>query len=210
MFPESINKETRSVLAKIAGCALARQFYLAGGTALALQLGHRESADLDFFSRAPFDAGAMKEELAQKGQLAITSEDEKTLNGILDDIRVSFFEYPYDLLFPAIKYEKAELADLRDIAAMKLDAVSSRGSRKDFTDIYFIMRRYSLQDIIGFFEKKYSGIGYNKTHLLKSLVYFEDADREPELMMCEKVTWEEIKSALQRESIKLLNPEIIK
>lgn len=204
MFSESINEKTRGVLAKVARCAFVKEFYLAGGTALALHMGHRESFDLDFFSQKAFDNALLKQELAASGDLTVTQEDEKTLNGVLDGVRVSFFEYPYDLLFPMVEYGGIELADSRDIAAMKLDAVSSRGSRKDFTDIYVLMRTYSLQEMLGFFEKKYAVIKYNKTHLLKSLSYFDDADNEPALMMREKVSWEEIKSVLKREAVKLV------
>jgi len=121
---------------------------MAGGTALAIQLGHRES---------------------------------------IDGVKLSFFYYEYRLLFPLIDFENINLADARDISAMKIDAISSRGSKKDFIDIYFLMKKYGLPDIIDFFMEKYSEVKYNKLHILKSLNYFEDAEKEPELRMIKKL-----------------------
>lgn len=100
-----------------------------------------------------------------------------------DHVKVSFLRYEYDLLFSPVAFDGIFLADERDIAAMKLDAVSSRGSRKDFVDIHELLKKYSLAELIGFFEKKYSNIKYNVLHVLKSLVYFEDAENEPSPIM---------------------------
>ena len=100
--------------------------------------------------------------------------------------------------------EKIGSADERDIAAMKIDAISSRGSKKDFFDIYFLLKKYSLQELIDFFEKKYSGIQYNKLHILKSLVFFEDAETEPVPVMLQDANWEEVKKGISIELEKLI------
>lgn len=88
--------------------------------------------------------------------------------------------------------------DERDIAAMKIDAISSRGSKKDFIDIFFLLKKYSLEEIIEFFEKKYSEINYNKLHILKSLVYFADADNEPMPIMIQSIGWVEVKKDIEK------------
>lgn len=197
MFPEAINDQTRGVLAEVGACSFVSDFYLAGGTALALHLGHRESVDLDFFSQKRFDGSALKKELSRIGTFSVTSEDNTTLNGILNNVRISFFHYDYDLLYSLIPFEKIMLADARDIAAMKIDAVSSRGSKKDFVDIYFLMQEYGLLALIKFFEEKYKHIKYNKLHILKSLTYFIDADVEPDPIMIKYTEWGEIKKVIQ-------------
>ncbi|PIP27370.1 MAG: hypothetical protein COX30_02240 [Candidatus Moranbacteria bacterium CG23_combo_of_CG06-09_8_20_14_all_39_10] len=199
MYPETINKRTKSVLAKIAKLDFVQNFYLAGGTALAIQLGHRESIDLDFFSREKFSAQKLKYELSKIGKLAVDYEDEDTLNGTLDDVKVSFFYYGYAQSFDLVKYENIFLADERDIAAMKIDTISARGSKKDFVDIYFLMQRHSLSQLIGFFEEKYKNIRYNKLHILKSLIYFADANDNPDPLMLMDFDWEKIKTFLEQE-----------
>jgi len=197
MFEQSVSYDTRLVLEKINQSELANSFYLGGGTALALELGHRQSIDLDWFSQADFSNGLLKEKLSRLGRLEITGEEEGTLNAVLDGVKITFLRYRYPLLFPTVDFGKVPLADERDIAAMKIDAASSRGSKKDFIDIYFLLRKYSLSELIEIFEQKYTGIEYNKLYILKSLTYFEDAENEPMPVMIEKVDWEEAKKTIK-------------
>lgn len=204
MHPETISEKTKSVLAKITPMDFIGEFYLAGGTALAVQLGHRESIDLDFFSSKKFSVQKIKNELSRIGNLAVDYEDEDTLNGMLDEVKISFFYYGHSQSFDLIGYDGIFLADERDIAAMKIDTVSSRGSKKDFVDIYFLLKKYSLDQLIGFFEEKYKNIRYNKLHILKSLVYFVDADSDPDPLMMAEFDWEKIKTFLEDEVKKIM------
>ena len=197
MFEQSVSHETRLVLEKIAQSGLANNFYLGGGTALALHLGHRESIDLDWFSQADFSNGEIKDKLSQLGKLEIAGEAAGTVNAMIDGVKITFLRYRYQLLFPLVDFEKIKLADERDIAAMKIDAASSRGSKKDFIDLYFLMKKYTLAELIGIFEQKYKEIEYNKLHILKSLVYFEDAESEPMPIMLQAADWEEVKKTIQ-------------
>ena len=193
MHTESIEEKTSRVLEKIKTSGITKDFYLAGGTALALQIGHRQSIDLDWFNKAVFSVPELKKDLSSLGKLEVISEDKETLNGLLDGIKISFFRYDYKQIFPLIGFNGLKIADERDIAAMKLDAISSRGSAKDFIDIYFLLQKYSLRELIGFFESKYSEIQYNKMHILKSLSYFEDADNEPMPIMLKQIDWNDVK-----------------
>lgn len=203
MYKEAINKPTERVLAKITD-TVKGNFYLAGGTALAIQLGHRLSIDLDWFSAKDFSRDALRENLSQLGRFEITEEEVGTLHGLLDGVRISFLRYAYPLLFPLVEFEGVQLADERDIAAMKLDAVSSRGSKKDFIDIYFLLEKYSLSELLMIFEKKYAGIKFNKLHILKSLSYFDNAENEPMPIMLKSVSWEEVKKKVIAESNRIL------
>ncbi|MCI0565783.1 nucleotidyl transferase AbiEii/AbiGii toxin family protein [bacterium] len=205
MHEETIDAKAQSVLGKIGGKEFLKPFYLAGGTALAIQLGHRISVDFDFFTPTHFSTSLIKEELSHIGTLLISSEDpEGTLNGSLDGVSISFFIYPYENKYPLIQFHGVFLADERDIAAMKIDAISTRGSRKDFTDLYFLLRKYRLGEIINFFETRYSRVKYNKLHILKSLMYFEDADNDPPPILIQNVSWNEIKRTITSESKKLV------
>jgi hypothetical protein len=94
--------------------------------------------------------------------------------------------------------------DERDIAAMKIDTISARGSKKDFVDIYFLMQKYSLTQLISFFEEKYKNIKYNKMHILKSLVYFADADSDPDPLMLVDFDWGKIKLFIEHETKKII------
>lgn len=205
MYEKSIDKKTKLVLEKIEKLGFVKNFYLAGGTALAIQFGHRESIDLDFFSREKFSVSDMEKELSLIGKFILSKKDDRTLDGILDGVKISFFHYDYDLIYPLIEFNNIQIADERDIACMKLDAVSSRGSKKDFIDIYFLLEKYSLSELIDFFERKYKNIEYNKLHILKSLAYFIDAEDEPMPVMIKNVEWEEVKKKIIEEAKGVLN-----
>lgn len=204
-YKEAVSQETLAVWQKIAASPLAESFYLAGGTALAVQLGHRQSIDLDFFSDKEWAGDEIKRRLAGLGKFEVVSEAPDTLHGLLDGVRVSFFRYYQALLFSAVLFEGLKLADERDIAAMKINAISSRGSKKDFIDLFFLLKKYSLQDVFDFFENKFKGVNYNKLHILKSLTYFEEAEDEPMPIMMEKVGWGEVKRAISNQAIKFLD-----
>lgn len=204
MHKQTLAKNTERVLEKIAGSGISEDFYLAGGTALALELGHRKSDDLDWFSSKPFSNDRVKKKLSEIGAFELTSEEQGTIHGVLDEVKVSFLEYGYGMLYPFVRFENANLADERDIAAMKIDAMSSRGSRKDFVDMYFLLKKYSILDLIGFFEQKYKNIQFNKLHILKSMTFFADAEAEPMPIMMQQVSWEEIKQTIQAETNSML------
>lgn len=204
MHEKSINKKTKLVLEKIEKSKFIKDFYLAGGTALAIQLGHRESIDLDFFSRQNFSVSDLEKELSSIGKYVLNKKDSRTLDGVLDGVKISFFHYGYDLIYPLINFNSIKIADERDIACMKLDAISSRGSKKDFIDIYFLLEKYSLSELISFFEKKYKNIEYNKLHILKSLAYFADAEDEPVPVMIKNIEWDEVKRKIIEEARKIV------
>ena len=200
MHEEAITQNTKSVLDAISESGIAKDFYLAGGTALAFYFGHRFSVDLDWFAEKFEYNVFFRQKLENLGKLSIDSESEKTFNGALDGVKISFFEYPYPLISPKSKYkENVYLAGIPDIAVMKLEAIANRGSYKDFTDIYFLLQKYSLKEILGFLRKKFVNIDYNETHLLKALTYFEDAKETPEPEMIQTVSWEKVTRTIRKE-----------
>ena len=178
-------------------------FYLAGGTGLALRLGHRRSVDFDFFSEESFDEEALLAVLREQSP-KVLSRAPSTLHLLLLEIKVSFISYPYPLLFPADRFSGVEVADARDIACMKLSAVASRGTRRDFVDLYVAAKEYSLRELLSLFVRKYAGVEYSRLHLLKSLTYFDDAEADPPLDMLTEISWDEVKDFFTRESAALL------
>lgn len=209
MHPESIDEKTAFVLEKIGENNISADFYLAGGTALALQIGHRQSIDLDWFSRLEFSNQQLKERLSAMGNLKLINEAPDTINGLLDNVRVSFLRYDYEQLFPLVPFGKINLADERDIAAMKISVASSRGGRKDFIDLFFLLKKYTFEELLNFFEQKYKNIEYNKLHILKSLTYFDDAEEEPMPKMLIQTDWPTVKKTLQTEADKFLKNKTI-
>jgi len=174
-------------------------FYLAGGTSLALQIGHRQTIDFDFFSQKTFDHKSVIKNLKKIGTLEIFHKSEHTINASLNNIKLSFFKYEYPVLSTFIKTYKMKIAHKLDVALMKLSAISSRGSKKDFIDLHFLLKDFSLEKLFEQYKKKY-GIGEaNGYHLLKSIAYFEDAEHEPMPIMLIPVSWKNIKQSIINE-----------
>lgn len=201
MYVESISAKVQANLELVGRTPLATRFYLAGGTAIALHLGHRHSYDLDFFSPAPFDKGDPRRFLSHLGRLAVEQEDEGTFLGTLNDVRISFFIYPYRLLASPVLFGTVRIAAPKDLVVMKLDAIAARGKKRDFIDLYFMCRDFlPLREMLPLIEQKYEGVKYNFTHLLKSLVYFEDAEADPMPEMLKPVSWPDVRCFFEQEA----------
>jgi len=171
-------------------------FYLSGGTALSLQLGHRESEDLDFFCKEQFVPELVEQQLHIFGTLSETELAKGTVNTYLDGVKLQFLEYPYRLLKPFVIWEEIPLSSIEDIACTKLQTVGMRGSKKDFIDLYFLLQHASLNTLLDDTKKKYAESDYSETHILKSLVYFDDADAQPMPRMHKDVSWEQVKKTI--------------
>lgn len=191
-YSEVLSDKTKGVLESLLD--ISKGFYLAGGTGLALQIRHRLSYDLDFFAPYHFNESQMIQKLSARGQFQLEDKSEQTVIGILNDVKVSFLGYKYPLLSPLHKFNKIMIADVLDIVCMKIDAIASRGAKRDFIDVYFIAKEViPLPEILDKFKKKYITLHYNLIHIKKSLVYFQDADNDPLPSMLKPVDWEEIK-----------------
>lgn len=171
-------------------------FYLSGGTALSLQLGHRESEDLDFFTEQPFQPDILEHQLLTYGTLSETELLPGTLNTYLNGVKLQFLHYPYRLIEPLVIWEGINLSSVVDIACTKLQTVGMRGSKKDFIDLYFLLQKFSLETLLAQTKKKYVESDYSETHILKSLVYFEDAESQPMPRMHQDVSWNQIKETI--------------
>ena len=195
MDASTISPATLRDLELLTACGIVSDFYLAGGTGLALHLGHRESHDLDFFSGESFDESMLMGRLVAAGSFAAEKKETGTVRGTFHETLVSFFYYPYPLLEPCVPTLGIRVASVSDIACMKLDALASRGAKRDFVDVYCIVQKTGLplSRLLELFAEKYASVGYNLMHIKKGLVYFEDAEHEPMPHMRNPVGWDEIK-----------------
>lgn len=200
---EVLSPEAERALAKLRTLGVLDKCYLAGGTGLALHLGHRRSHDLDFFSPGPVGPEALIRKMQTQAGFAVAALAPDTLHATLERTKVSFLAYPYPALFPFSAFLGVNVADPRDIACMKLVAIASRGVRRDFIDLYVVARQYGLVQLLESFRQKYAAVNYSLMHLLKSLQYFEIADQEPTPDLLAPLDWEEVKRYCQNEVMRL-------
>lgn len=206
MFPRTLLQHAHDTLALLGRQSFLKPAYLAGGSALALQLGHRRSEDFDFFSGQEFLTSEIKAELNKIGSYIKDNETPKTMVGKFNDVKFSYFYYPYKLIDDTVEYFGIKLASPKEIAAMKLVAITDRGTKKDYIDLYFLAhRKFRLEKMLEFYDQKYQILESNRLTLLKALQFFEDADRSEMPEMIEKVDWEEVKKFFQKEVVRLAN-----
>ena len=188
---ETVEPQTLELLKKLQGLPSLRNTRLVGGTSLALQIGHRKSVDLDFFGEISVDNGTLTDELKELGNLVVLKSSSRIHIYLLNNITVDIIDYSYPWLEESLYRDNLNLGGLQDIAAMKLAAITGRGTKKDFIDLYYLSQRYTLSEMLSFYERKYpDGTAFM---VLKSLSYFDDAEHEPSPFMLEKVDWSDVK-----------------
>jgi hypothetical protein len=168
------------------------RYHLVGGTSLALQIGHRISVDLDMFGEEMPDEALFTDTLAEFGAVQVIQKTPNILICTVNGMKIDFVNYRYKLLRPYHVEEGIRLASTADIAAMKLNAIAGRGSKKDFIDLYFLLRQYSIDTMMEYFQTKYPQ--GSEFMVRKSLTYFDDADKEADPILLENKSWAEIKS----------------
>jgi predicted nucleotidyltransferase component of viral defense system len=193
---QAVTPAMRNLLRLIGQQPFANRFYLAGGTALALRLGHRLSVDLDFFSASDEVTRSTRQEilaaLSPHTPQALEDVDGNLLLEV-SGLHIGFFGYGYDLLEATDHVEQVAVASVVDIGLMKLDALISRGSRKDFYDLYFITQQISIPALLALAETKYPYAQDFELMAVESLVLFENADRDIQPAMLEDIAWEDVR-----------------
>ena len=195
LHTEVLESGTLGILRSVLANETFQNFNLVGGTALALQFGHRLSIDLEFFTTEPFDKELVKAELDDIGSWTTDSENKIGLRGQLDGVKMDFITYRYPLISPITVIDDIRMLSQADISAMKLSAITNRGAKKDFYDIYFLLRQHSFAQLCNWYIEKFKT--NNLFMLLKSITYFDDAElSETPVLLAADVSWETVKRTI--------------
>lgn len=198
LYKQAVYPKLLELLNNLMQIDIFKNFNLVGGTSLALQIGHRISVDIDLFGISEINEIEFNQALSPLGSVNLVKKSKNILIYNLNGIKVDFVNYTYKLLENAKTVENIRLASLKDIGAMKLNAISGRGSKKDFIDLYFLLNYFSLYELVDYYNEKY--FDGSEFLVLKSLQYFEDAENEefPEMLI--PVDWENIKAKIANEA----------
>ncbi len=201
---EVITTLTEATLRALRDASLLDHFYLAGGTGLALHVGHRLSQDLDFFATDLFDEESVLQRVQTVTDFSLVAKAPHTLHATIQRSKVSFLGYAYPVLFPCTRFLDVAVADPRDIAGMKISTIASRGTKRDFVDLYVAAQQFGLEALLQLFDRKYAQTRYNRIHVLKSLTFFDDAEKDPMPHMLVPLDWDEVKRFFLRDVPQLL------
>lgn len=202
LYKEAVDASILELLKSLQSKQYLRGFNLVGGTALALYNGHRKSVDLDLFSDFAFDTSAMLENLVQDFDFRLLFSAANTLKGAIGETEVDIIAHRYNLINSPVKEESISILSEPDIIAMKLNAISTSGQRiKDFIDIYYLLDKYDLKTMLGFYLEKYDQ--QNDLLILKSLIYFDDIEESewPILIKEPDLKWKDVKRKIQKKVI---------
>jgi predicted nucleotidyltransferase component of viral defense system len=173
--PFIVHPNTFNLIQELQSLDFLKGFYLVGGTALALKLGHRNSVDIDLFTQDEFNDNELLENLLEKFNFNLIYNRKNTIVCSINDVKTDFIRHNYPLINEPLTEEGITYLSLEDICAMKLHAIQNSGKRlKDFIDIYFLLEHFSLNQMLGFYEIKYKHS--NKLIALRAINYFEDID----------------------------------
>lgn len=195
---KTVEPRTLDILKQIMSIDDLNPFVLVGGTGLSLQYGHRISIDLDFFGPVEkLDEPLISEHLKSIGNTVLVVNSKVMLGYFVDNLKIDFVKYNYPFIRPILNEEGIRIADPLDIGAMKLAAITGRGKRKDFTDLYYLLHHYTIKELFQAFNEKY--IDGNIMLVYRSLTYFEDAeeDDEPEIFDS-AISWNNIKKYIKK------------
>ncbi|MFN0034661.1 MAG: nucleotidyl transferase AbiEii/AbiGii toxin family protein [Saprospiraceae bacterium] len=191
----AIEPRTLELLKSVLQEPLLANNFLVGGTSLALQMGHRLSVDLDLFTHQPFEAEQLLEALRENFSVQPLTVTNTIFIVVVEGIKVDCVHFKYPFSFPILVEEGLRMADMRDIAPMKLDAVTKRGSKKDFYDMYYLFEQFAPHQILEWYDKMFQHS--TSLHVIRSLTYFEDAeDMESPFVFDKKVTWPAVKKRM--------------
>lgn len=208
MFTKALLPNTLRALKLASKLTIIKKSYLAGGTALALHLGHRLSEDLDFFTNHAIDEKIMVSDLKKLPDFIEEGTAWRTVWGKIGDIKISLFYYQYPLIKKLINFEGLQILDKADIAAMKIHAVEDRGTKRDFIDLFFLAKEFTFEQILKFYDQKYGILNEHLYGVLRSLDYFADAEIDSMPNMTKKVSWEEVKEFFRKQTIKLAKTKL--
>jgi len=206
LHAQTVEPATLELLRLIQSKAYLNNFYLVGGTALALLYGHRKSIDIDLFTNTDFDTAWLLEHVQHDFPLQVDFVAHNTVKGSINSVKVDIIAHRYPNLAEPLELNGIRLLSEQDIIAMKLNAISVSGQRsKDFVDIYYALSRFSVEQMLVFYKKKYSQ--HNDTHILKSLVFFDDIDLAdwPVILDNPNLSWTKVRKRIEDAVLDYMN-----
>ena len=199
LHQETIEAPTLELLISLQGKDYLNGFFLVGGTALALYLGHRKSVDIDLFINVSFDASQLLENIHQDFPYQLSYTAVNTLKGSINDVKVDILAHRYKLIQEPTVFGGIKMLSEPDIVAMKLNAIATSGQRsKDFIDIFYLLDNYDIGSMLSFYKTKYNQ--QNDTFLLKSLIYFDEVDLSdwPVMVKTPGLKWNDVKKRIDK------------
>jgi len=199
LHQETIDTPTLELLISLQGKDYLNGFFLVGGTALALYLGHRKSVDIDLFINVSFDASQLLENIHQDFPYQLSYTAVNTLKGSINDVKVDILAHRYKLIQEPTVFGGIKMLSEPDIVAMKLNAIATSGQRsKDFIDIFYLLDNYDIGSMLSFYKTKYNQ--QNDTFLLKSLIYFDEVDLSdwPVMVKTPGLKWNDVKKRIDK------------
>jgi len=196
---EAVNEPVLELIYTLMKESFLQDFFLVGGTGLALQIGHRKSDDIDLFTINDFDQERLLERLEAEFNFSMDYIENNTIKGFIDDVKVDILSHKYPLIKPVCEIEGIQIASVQDISAMKVNAISNDGTRiKDFVDLYFLLQEHGIGQLLDSYQAKYAL--RNVLHALKSLNYFDEVETEdwPVIVRETGLSWERVKKVIDR------------
>lgn len=197
LYYETIDPSTLELLKNLLAFREFSELRLAGGTSLALQIGHRKSIDLDLFGKLEADEFSISRCLNNLGPVVLLKQSQNINIYLVNGVKVDLVNYPYPWIESVNNSDQLRLAGKKDIAAMKLAAITGRGTRKDFIDLYFLLQENSLKTLLSYYTEKFSD--GSPFLVLKSLAYFDDAENEETPYMLKNIKWNVVKGKILSE-----------
>lgn len=197
---DAVPLSVQQLLTRLVASPALGGFALGGGTSLALRFGHRLSVDLDFFTVDAFEA----DELISSLGLHDATNTARAVNSLTLDVggvKLDFLRHAYPLLGTPELIDGVRLLSVPDVAAMKLNAITNRGAKKDFHDLATLLDHHALEEMLGWFEAKYRNS--DRFTVIRSLGWFEDADIEPDPVSLRGAKWDDVKALVRSEIVKL-------
>ncbi len=197
LHQEAVEPGTLELIRELQADSELQGFTLVGGTALSLMIGHRRSVDIDLFSITGFDHNSKLEYLEKRYGFSLQYMQKNTLKGIINNVFVDLITHAYPAIRERVTIDGVTMMSKEDIAAMKVNVITGNGTRpKDFIDLYFLLKEFSLDSILGFYAEKYAQ--RNTFHALKSLTWFDEMNETawPEMLLEKNLTPEKLKKEL--------------
>lgn len=196
LYKNTVTRETLDLIRKLMGDAKLEQFFLVGGTALSLKIGHRISIDIDLFSLQNFDPNLLQDHILWNYGSNLKVIGSGALMGLIDGVKVDFITHPYPHVEPLDNIENIRMASLQDIAAMKLNAIVGSGERiKDFVDLYYLLEKLDYSEMLNHYQQKYPNVTIDMAN--RSVAYHEQIDMQVPIDLLDgKLQWETVANKL--------------